>query len=194
MTPRILPTIRTERLVLRPFELADAPRVQALAGDRAVAGTTLTLPHPYEDGMAEAWIATHAPDWEAGARMALAVTTEADGVVGAIGLVLTPAHGHGEIGYWVGVPFWGRGIATEAARAVVAHAFGALGLHRVLGRCFARNAASGRVLRRAGMAYEGTLRQHLRRWDRFEDVEVYGILADEWRARGGDSAPDGRGS
>ena len=57
-----LPTLTTDRLVLRAFTLDDAPRVQALAGRMEIARTTLTIPHPYEDGMAEEWISTHAQD------------------------------------------------------------------------------------------------------------------------------------
>lgn len=178
-----LPVLHTGRLVLRGFTPADAPRVQALAGAREIASTTLTLPHPYEDGMAEAWIGGHAAAWEARTHLALAVTTESDGVVGVVSLGLVPAHAHGEVGYWIGVPYWNRGFATEAAGAVLAYGFGELGLHRVLGRSFARNPASGRVLRKLGMRHEGTMREHLRRWDRYEDVECYAILEDEWRGR-----------
>ena len=60
------PTLHTQRLILRPFEMADARDVQRLAGDHAIADTTLNIPHPYEDGMAEQWIATHQPQFEAG--------------------------------------------------------------------------------------------------------------------------------
>jgi hypothetical protein len=56
-----LPRLGTERLLLRPFALSDAADVLRLAGDRAIADTTLNIPHPYEAGMAEEWIATHAP-------------------------------------------------------------------------------------------------------------------------------------
>jgi [ribosomal protein S5]-alanine N-acetyltransferase len=178
-----LPTLRTERLLLRAFTLADAPRVQELAGAREVASTTLTMPHPYEDGMAEAWIQGHAPAWEAGKRLTLAVTSQADGLIGVMGLNLEPTHRHAEIGYWIGVPYWSRGYATEAAVAVLAYGFGELGLHRIVGRYFARNPASGGVLRKLGMRHEGTLREHVWKWDRFEDLECCAVLEDEWRGR-----------
>lgn len=178
-----LPTLRTERLVLRAFTLADAARVQELAGSRDVAATTMTMPHPYEDGMAEAWIAGHAAAWDARKRLTLAVTTASDGLVGGIGLTVVAEHRHAEVGYWIGVPFWNRGYATEAAAAVFAYAFGELSLHRVVARHFTRNASSGRVMRKLGMTHEGTLRDHVRRWDRFETLECYAILEDEWRAR-----------
>lgn len=181
-----LPTLRTGRLLLRGFTLADAPRVRELAGSREVAATTLTVPHPYEDGIAEAWIRGHAAAWEQRGRLSLAVTTGADGLVGAIGLTVVPEHAHGEIGYWTGVPYWNRGLATEAAVAVLDYGFGELGLHRVLARHFTRNPASGRVMRKLGMVHEGTLRDHVRRWGRFEDLECYAVLEREWRGR---SAP-----
>jgi RimJ/RimL family protein N-acetyltransferase len=179
-----MPTLRTGRLLLRGFTLADAPRVQELAGAREVAATTLTIPHPYEDGMAEAWIGGHGAAWEQRKSLSLAVTTETEGLVGAMGLVVAPEHAHGEIGYWIGVPYWGRGFATEAAGAVLDYGFGELGLHRAVGRHFTRNPASGRVLRKLGMVHEGTLREHVRRWDRFEDLECYSVLEHEWRGGG----------
>jgi [ribosomal protein S5]-alanine N-acetyltransferase len=178
-----LPTLRTERLLLRAFTPADAARVQELAGSRDVASTTMTMPHPYEDGMAEAWIAGHAAAWDARKRLTLAVTTASDGVVGAIGLSLVPEHRRAEVGYWIGVPYWNRGYATEAAAAVLAYAFGELAIHCVVARHFARNPSSGRVMRKLGMRHEGTLREHVWRWDRFESLECYAILEDEWRAR-----------
>ncbi len=60
-----IPEIRTKRLLLRGFTESDAQRVQALAGVREVASGTLTIPHPYEDGMAETWIEGHAAAWGA---------------------------------------------------------------------------------------------------------------------------------
>jgi len=170
------PTLRTERLLLRAFRPEDAAVVQRLAGEREVADTTLTIPHPYRDGMAETWIATHAEAWERQERLTLAITAEALGVIGAISLHLRPVHRRAELGYWVGRPFWNCGYATEAARAVIAFGFEALGLSRIHASHFTRNPASGRVMVKAGMRLEGTFRQHVIRWDRPEDLSQYAIL------------------
>lgn len=174
------PTLHTTRLRLRPLAIEDAPAVQRLAGDFAVADTTLRIPHPYEDGMAEAWIASLAEEYAAGRQVVFAITVLATAeLVGAVGLALQAEHGRAELGYWIGQPYWGRGYATEAAGAVIAWGFRALGLHRIFARHFARNPASGRVLEKVGMRREGVAREHVRRWDRFEDLVQYGILGKE---------------
>lgn len=175
------PTLTTARLLLRPFVASDAPAVERLAGAWEVADTTLRIPHPYPAGSAAAWIAEHETAWNAGQRLPLAVArAEApDELVGSIALAIDAEHSRGELGYWIGVPFWGHGYATEAARAVVSFAFTSLGLNRVQARHFLRNPASGRVLEKIGMRLEGVHRQAYRRWGRFEDVAVYAILAAE---------------
>lgn len=173
---RKLPTLRTSRLVLRPFLLSDAVTVQRLAGDRGVADTTLSIPHPYVDGMAEQWIATHEGAWTRHELATLAITEPEAGLVGAISLRIELAHRRAEIGYWIGPPFWGLGYATEAARAMVAFGFDKLSLQRIHAQLFARNPASGRVMAKVGMQLEGTLRRHVYRWDQPEDVEAWGLL------------------
>ena len=175
------PTLETARLVLRPFAAADAPAVQALAGAREVADTTLHVPHPYPDGAAEGWIATHAPAWAAGTLAAYAIVDPADGGLrGAVALAVATEHARAELGYWVGVPWWGRGIATEAARALVGLGFARLALHRVQARHLTRNPASGRVMQKLGMRLEGVHREAFRKWDRFEDTAMYAVLDREW--------------
>ena len=83
------------------------------------------------------------------------------------------------MGYWMGVPYWNHGYCSEAARALVAHGFQQMGLHRIYAFHFVRNPASGRVMQKAGMTYEGTLRQHVKKWERYEDLTAYGILRSE---------------
>jgi RimJ/RimL family protein N-acetyltransferase len=176
------PTITTERLILRPFALADAANVQRLAGDRAVADTTQAIPHPYKDGMAEEWIATHQPRFAKGEHAVFAVTLKADGShIGAVGLTIDPQHSRAELGYWVGKAYWKQGYCTEAAAAVVRYGFDGLGLHRIYAHHLSRNPASGRVMAKIGMQHEGTLRQHVTKWGVFEDVEVWGVLATDAR-------------
>lgn len=179
---RILPTLRTERLLLRPFRPSDAADVQRLAGDRAIADTTASIPHPYPDGAAEEWIAGHAKGFEHGQELVLAVALrESDVLIGAVSLLqLSALHERGEIGYWIGKPYWNEGYGTEAARALIGYGFGVLGLQRIVGRFLKRNPASGRVMTKAGMREEGCLRAHEKKWDRLEDVMVFGILRSEW--------------
>ncbi|MGH9888420.1 MAG: GNAT family N-acetyltransferase, partial [bacterium] len=172
------PTIETERLVLRPYTRADGPEVFRLAGSRAIADTTLSIPHPYPKGGAEMWIDTHPAAWEAGAGATFAVVERESGrLIGTVGIVIAPEHSRGEIGYWIDADRWNRGYCTEAASAVVTFAFDGLQLHRVEARHLTRNAASGRVMQKLGMRLEGVHRQALKKWDQFEDVAVYGLLA-----------------
>ncbi len=175
------PTIQTERLELRPFAAGDAPEVQELAGDREIADTTLNIPHPYEDGMAEQWIATHAGQFADGTNTVFAIVDRSSNkLAGAIGLKIESGIRKAELGYWVGVPYWSMGYATEASEALLAYGFEQLGLNRIAAQHFTRNPASGRVMQKIGMTYEGTLRQGTRKWDRFEDLDVYSILREEW--------------
>ena len=146
------PTVQTRRLVLRPFLITDAPVVQRLAGDARVADTTYSIPHPYEDGVAEAWISTHAPAFEAMENVVFAVTLrDNQQLLGTMGLKIDEAQQHGELGYWIGVPFWNNGYATEAAAAVIDYAFSGLGLQQITGWYLVRNPSSGQVMRKAGM-------------------------------------------
>ena len=176
-----IPTLETEKLVLRPFGPQDAADVQRLAGDRAIADTTLHIPHPYEDGMAEEWISGHQDGFARGQGVTLAITRKTDGtLVGAISLMSMVTNHQAELGYWVGKPYWNEGFCTGAGQAVLRYAFTELQLLRAHATHFSRNTASGRVMLKLGMRHEGTRRQHARKWDRFEDIELYGILKGEW--------------
>ena len=175
------PSFETQRLVLRPFCLSDAAAVQQLAGDRAIADTTLNIPHPYEDGMAETWIETHQPGYEAGSLATFAIILRNDPQsIGAIGLTLDRRLNKGELGYWVGKPFWNLGYATEATIAVLQYGFGELRLNRISARHLVRNPSSGRVMEKAGMSLEGTARQDTMKWGLYEDLALYGILREHW--------------
>ena len=173
-------TLRTARLTIRPFTLDDASAVQRLCGAYEVALNTLLIPHPYPDGAAEQWISRHAEDYAQNRIHNFALD---DGqLAGAMGLVMK-GDAIAEIGYWIGVPFWGRGYATEAAREVLRYGFDDCSLHRIFAGYFTRNPASGRVMQKIGMTYEGTLRHHAFKWGQYLDVAFYGMLRDEFSSR-----------
>ena len=177
------PVLQTARLLLRPFALSDAFDLQRLAGAPEVADTTLNMPHPYEDGMAEQWISSQPALFDAGEAVRSAVTLlDSKELIGGVGLGVTPRHRRAELAYWLGVPFWSQGYMTEAAGALMRYGFAEMGLHKITASHFARNPASGRVMQKLGMTQEGLLRREARKGDRFEDMVVYGLLADEWRA------------
>jgi ribosomal-protein-alanine N-acetyltransferase len=175
-----LPVLETERLTLRPYSLADAPRVQQMCGDRAIAATTLAIPHPYPDGAAEQWISTHGENFRQGAEVTLAITLKFDGqVVGSMALSVNKNHRRGELGYMVAKEHWNRGYCTEAVRALMEYGFSVLGLNRVQAMHFPRNPASGRVLQKLDMTREGLLRQYVCNRGVFEDLVLYSILRPE---------------
>jgi RimJ/RimL family protein N-acetyltransferase len=164
---------------LRPLAVGDGPRVQLLAGERAVAEMTALIPHPYPDGAAEAFIAEQAKAWEAGKEYNYAI--EADLVlVGVIGL--RPAAAEREnLGYWIGRPYWGRGYATLAANALIALAFALLDVDKLTASHLTRNPASQRVMEKCGMRLLDTgTREHRGVAEAFC---VRGITRKEWEAR-----------
>jgi len=178
------PGLTTRRLGLRGLRLEDAARIQKLAGDRAIAENTLRIPHPYENGMAERAILEQKQRYEDGREITFAIVPRrGTRLIGMIGLVITDKHSRGELGYWIGKPYWNQGYATEAAEAVLRYGFEVLRLHRIWAVCFTRNPASGRVLEKVGMTYEGTRRQHVLKWGAFEDLAAYGILRREFDER-----------
>lgn len=172
--------IETERLTLRPLSDADIAELVPLIGDRRVAATTLRIPHPFAEKDAREFLSCPAKENE----LRLGIRLSTNGVfIGGIGLHPYPEHKRAELGYWIGVPFWGHGYATEAARAVVKYGFEKVQLNRIFAAHFKHNPASGKVLQNAGMKYEGCMRQNILKWGEFIDVEVYSILRQEFAAR-----------
>jgi len=178
---RTAPPLLTERLVLRSLTLEDASDVQRLAGDYDVASTLPNMPHPYEDGMAEEWMRVCSERFEKDEALNFAITLQKNkNFIGGIALRLDQENKEGELGYWIGKPYWHHGYATEAAQAVVAYSFKTLKLNRIYAYHLTRNPASGRVLEKVGMRVEGCRRQHTKKWGTFEDSIGYGMLKTDY--------------
>ncbi len=172
-----LPTLETTRLRLRPYTEADVLELLPLLSAREVAATTLRIPHPYTEKNARDFLVL----LEEPGRIWLAITLREDGrQIGGIGLTVDAQHQRAELGYWLGVNYWGQGFATEAAREMLRYGFEDLALNRIFASHFKQNPASGRILVKLGMSYEGCQREHYRKWDEPVDSELYGILRKEW--------------
>jgi [ribosomal protein S5]-alanine N-acetyltransferase len=172
--------IETARLTLRSYSAADIPDLVRLAGAREVAATTLRIPHPYTEQDAKEFIAANAAKTAPETRFAITLTSDGQ-LCGGIGLGVDEAHHRAELGYWLGVPYWGQGYATEAARAMIQYGFETLGLQRIYASYVPHNVASGRVLQKIGMRREGLMRNHICKWGEFQDLEFYGVLKTDLR-------------
>ena len=163
--------------------MQDAPEIQRLAEDRDIAATTSDGEIP-EPGMAEQWIRMRQARLRKGESFDFAIVHREQGVIiGTIGLGMEYKKDESmQLGYWLGKIYWNQGYCTEAAKAVLKYGFEVLELHRIFSRHFQRNQASARVLQKIGMKYEGTLRQAFKKWGKFEDIELYGILRSEYLA------------
>lgn len=170
------PTFETSRLILRPFELTDANEVQKLAGDIEVAKTTLNIPFPYPDGAAEKWIeATHQSS-EKKDNYAFAMVRKDNGLlIGNMSMGISQKHKRAELAYWVGKQYWGQGYATEAAKRIVQFGFEDLKLNRIFAAAMTKNPGSYKVMIKIGMKNEGMFKQHVLKWDVFEDLVFYGM-------------------
>ena len=147
---RCIPVLETERLALRAPRLEDAKAVAQLANDRRIAENTARIPHPYSLVDAEKFIASVN---ELDGEIAFLITRE-NVVLGAVGIAL-PEREPPEIGYWLGVKFWGHGYATEAVHAVIDHAFADLECEAVAAGARVTNPASRRVLEKCGFQWTG---------------------------------------
>ena len=175
------PTLRTRRLTLGAFVPGDAPELRRLAGAREIADTTVSIPHPYELDHALAWIGHQRREEVRGRTTNFAIRLVASSaLIGCAGLRdIDHEHMQAELGFWIGLEWWGKGYAREAAGAVISFGFEQLSLNRIYAHHMARNPAAGKVLLHAGMQREGVMRERVKKWGRYEDVVIYAVLRED---------------
>ncbi|KOG57120.1 acetyltransferase [Streptomyces griseoflavus] len=168
-------TLTTERLILRPFESADAPAVYAACQDPDIPRWTLSMPSPFEMAQAHDYVRTSQEGWRTDTHCRFAVTAKADGaLVGAVSLfrlALDAPERQAEISYWTAKEQRGQGRTTEAVREVARWAFTGLGIERLEWIAEAGNAGSRAVALKAGFVMEGTLRAK---------IALRGVRRDAW--------------
>ena len=177
--------ITTRRLLLREFAAEDEAALHALEADPAL--------HHYRGGgqssqeEIRAFLQRTRDSLTLDPRpiYALAIALRPEGqLIGVVTLTITNRElGQAELGYRLSPAYWGQGYATEAAQALVGFGFSALGLHRIYALCHPENSGSQRVMEKAGMRYEGYLREDFRNRDgSWRDSLLYAILAQDWLA------------
>ncbi len=147
---RSIPVLETKRLTLRAPTLKDAKTVAVLANDRRIAENTARIPHPYKTADAENFIA--GANKADGETVFLIVRNGT--IMGACGVVVADPNAP-ELGYWLGVPYWGQGFATEALHAVIDFAFSEFEHSALHAGARVTNPASRRVLEKCGFQWTG---------------------------------------
>lgn len=169
----------TDRLILRRFKKEDAARVTELLKDGKVQETTQNIADDYTEQMALDWISLHDVWFANKHRYELAVVLkETNELIGVVGL--SNVDKVGELGYWFGYEYWNKGFGTEAAQALLHYAFLELEYERIYARYIVTNIGSKRVMEKLNMTYEGTLRKHMFKNEKYVDVGMFAILKEEY--------------
>jgi len=178
---KTIPTLKSNRLTLRPFTLNDAKTIQQLLGNKKVSDTALHIPYPYPDELAEQWISSHQKDFYDNKAIVWAIIlTSTNELVGAIGLTLNMEFNKAEFGFWIGEQYWNKGYASEALGAVLKFGFVELKLNKIFAHHLLHNEASGKVMLKHGMQLEGHLREDVVKDGKYIDVKFYSILRSEY--------------
>ena len=175
--------IETCRLIIRCILQEDAERINQLQNDRAIADTTCRIPHPCSLEHTQKWIKGDLHSGGKDSGFFTIILKKTDELIGVIGLEIDKQHDRAELGFWIGKMYWGEGYCTEAARAIIKYGFEQLRLHRIYTLHFAENISSGRVLQKAGMQHEGSLKKHLKKGDVFKDLEYYGLISEDYMTK-----------
>jgi len=172
-----IPVLETKRLALRMPRLEDAKTMVALANDRRIAENTARIPHPYKLADAEGFIGGA----NKGAADAVFLITLHDRtIIGACGV--TALDDQAELGYWLGVPYWGKGYATEALHAVIDYAFTDLGHEAVNAGARVTNPASRRVLEKCGFQWTGVGLYRIRAINSSAPIDRFRLERSIWSA------------
>lgn len=176
--------LETARLILRTPIASDAPQLYHLARDKRVSENLLNMPHPYERHDADVWIERCRERYQRGDGITLAIINKFEQrFIGSIGIYANYQHQRAEIGYWLGVDYWGRGFMPEAVECILEYGFRVMRLNRIYATYFSGNEASRRVMEKVGMHYEGMQRQAVLKWGAYKDLGMYSILHREWVER-----------
>ncbi len=170
-------------LILRKLKRNDASSIAQYVNDSEIVKYTYNIPHPYSLKDGEEFVARSMKEWRKGTGYVFGIVLKKE-VVGICSLMkVNTEHRNAELGYWLGRKFWGQGIMTTAASAVVTFGFEELKLHRILVYHLEENIASKRIIEKFGFVPEGKEREAIYRFGRWHHVCMYGLLEKEWNEK-----------
>lgn len=179
-----MPVLETERLRLRKLTMRDAQDIYDYSRDPQVAKHVLWDAHR-SIGESRAYLRYMLRKYRMNEPASWGIELKETGkIIGTIGYMwIQSDNAAAEVGYSLSRAHWGRGLMTEALRAVIEYAFDSLHLNRVEAIHEIDNPASGAVMRKCGMQYEGRLRQKLFNKGRFVDVDLYAVLKRDYKRK-----------
>lgn len=177
------PSLHSQRLLLNQPVTADIPALIEHAGHVQIAATTATIPHPYYEKDAIHWLDVSRQGFQRGDHYVFAIREkEQKNFIGGIGLRINKTDQRAALGYWIAVPFWNKGYATEATGAILKFGFEVLQLNKIHALHLLENPASGKVMLKNGMYQEGILKEHLRQKGAFKTVVQYGLTITDFKS------------
>ena len=175
------PRIETNRLILSSIRSVDIPHIVAHASNRNVSRYTISLAHPFTEIDAVHLIDMANEGFKMNTQYVFGIWLREGGIlIGSIGLKLETQFQRAELNFWIAEPFWGGGLTTEAAKAVIHFGFSNLGLHKITATYMEANPASGKVMANCGMKKEGELKAHIVKDGSYHGIVLYGLIKDDY--------------
>lgn len=172
--------MQNEKVFLRRLSKDDAEAIASMANDKDIYASTLNIPYPYSIDDANFWLELQEKQFEENRAYNFAIISKVDNaIVGVIGLNKGSAN-KGELGYWIGKKYWNQGYATSATSLLLSYAFNELLYNRVYSKHFASNLASGKVMQKNHMQYEGKLKMDELKDGVYHDIILYGLCKDDY--------------
>ncbi|NAW50650.1 GNAT family N-acetyltransferase [Elizabethkingia argentiflava] len=170
------PKLETPRLILSSLEKTDIPLIVEYLQEKVISENTSHIPYPYTLADAQNWIIMSEEAFKAKTAYNFAIRKKNGKIIGSIGLHDTEDD-KAELGYWIALPFWGKGFATEAAQAVLDFGIKKLGFHKIYASFLLHNIASGKVMKKIGMQREALLKDHVKKGNQYMDVLMFSFIA-----------------
>lgn len=171
-------TLETERFILRPPLKKDIPTIIKHMQHPSISANTLHIPYPYSKIDAMTWVTKSKQEIVKGLSYTFCIIyKKTNEMIGAIGLHMNTDHNRAEAGYWIAVPYWNKGVATEALIRILEFGFKEVGLNKIYATHLVENPSSGRVMIKAGMTKEGKLREHYQKGSNYITVIQYAMTS-----------------